>query len=212
MNRYLMPAILILAIVSPARAQQPKVVAVKQFAAIYPASSSLSIPFHGCVALEARLPAGDGEYWLPLDHLVTDDDFDKIQVLVNSSGSIMGARAVFKGSTEEWRGARGYAGRKRVLEVFMGGDGPELSRELPLAYDGNGFGDMVYTFDTTGQVSWRIGQNRVVIREAEYVEGQEKHKRECPECRNLNTAARIVLSRKQTRGQAAPTDGEKPAR
>ena len=194
-------------------AEQPKVVAVKEFTGIYPALFSLGIPFHGCVVLDAQLPPGEGEHWLSLDHLITDEDFRNIQILVNSTGTILGARASFKGSLEEWRGVRGYASRQRILFPFMGGDGPELPRELPLAYDGVGFGDMVYTFDLSGHVSWRIPQGAKVIDEVAYVAIQEKHKRECEsgECRNLHTVAAIVLPCRKTNEQAVPSNGDKPS-
>jgi hypothetical protein len=204
MKHNLMLAILLLAIAPLAWSQEPRVLAVKQFSGIYPASASLRIPFHGCVELEGQLPAGDGEYWLALDHLITDDDFDKIQVLVNTDGTILGARASFKGLAEEWRGEHGYASRKRVLEVFLGGDGPELARNLPLAHDGSHFGGMVYTFDESGHVFWRIAQGANVINEAEYVAGQNRHKRACQECKNLNTAAEIILPSKPTSEPVAP--------
>ncbi len=184
---------LILAVVSLGRAEQPKVVAVKQFGGIYPASSSLDIPFHGCVQMDGQLPAGDGEHWLSLDHLVKDDDFAEIQVLVDSEGTILGGRAVFKGSPKEWRDERGYASRLRVLFAFLGGDGPEISRDLPLAYDGSGFGDMVYGFDTNGHVSWRIPQNHPVMNEEEYVRQREMHNATCEECKGLGSKPAIGL-------------------
>ena len=176
-------------------ADSPKVVAVKEFTGFYPASHSLLIPFHGCVDLDSPLPEGGGEYWLSLEHLTEDIDFNKIEILVNSDRTILGARATFKGSFEEWRGARGYESRKRVLFVFMGGDGPELSKEVPLAYDAGDFGSMVYTFDYSGYVSWRKPQSYVPVTEAEYVESQEKHKRECNEdrCKTMDTDAHVVL-------------------
>jgi hypothetical protein len=176
-------------------AQLPKVVAVKQFTGIYPASHSLLIPFHGCVELDTQLPEGRGEYWLSLEHLTQDADFTNIEILVNSARTIIGARATFKGSIEEWRGDRGDQSRKRVLNAFSGGDGPELSMAVPLAYDAGDFGGMVYAFDNAGQVSWRKPQSYVPVTEDEYVEGQEKHKRECDEdgCKNMTTAARVIL-------------------
>lgn len=75
---------------------------------------------------------------------------------MNSKTTILGARAKFKGSMDEWRGERGYASRNRVLYVFcIGTDGPPLSQKLPLAFDAKDFGEMVYTFDESGHVSWR---------------------------------------------------------
>jgi hypothetical protein len=213
MKRLFQSALLCLVLASLGRAEQPKVVAVKQFNGIYPASHSLNIPFHGCVVLDAQVPLGDGEHWLPLDHLITDGDFGKIQILVNSAGSILGARTIFKGSLEEWKGARGYASRKRILNCFLGGDGPDLSRELPLAYDGSDFGGMVYTFDESGRVSWRSAQGYSVTDEAKYVAGQEQHKLNCDRegCKNMNTAACVVLPNKQVSGPAAPSGGDKPS-
>lgn len=204
MKHHYLPALFMLALAPLGHAELPKVVAVKEFSGIYPASNSLSIPFHGCVVLDGQVKLGGGEHWLPLDHLITDDDFGKIQILVESAGTILGARAVFKGSLEEWRGARGYVSRQRILQVFgIGGDGPELSRELPLAHDGSDFGGMVYTFDQSGHVSWRVPQSASVTDEAKYVAGQEQHKSACEreECKSLNTAAAIVLPRKQTSEQ-----------
>jgi len=167
---------------------------VKKFTGIYPASNSLYVPFHGCIELDGKL-SQRGEHWLTLEHLIEDADFTKIEVLVDSYRTILGARATFKGSLEEWRGERGYKSRKRVLAVFMGGDGPELSKDLPLAFDGGDFGQMVYTFDYSGHASWRKPQGYMPITEAEYVEGREKHKRECDEdgCKNMTTAARVIL-------------------
>ncbi len=210
MKRDLLLAMLLLAIAQTARSQEPRVLAVKQFSGIYPDSASLRIPFHGCVELEGQLSAGNGEYWLSLDHLITDDDFNKIQVLVNSDRTILGARASFKGPREEWRSERGYASRKRVLAVFLGGDGPEIARNLPLAHDGSGFGGMVYTFDENGHVFWRIAQGANVVNEAEYAKGREKHKRECQECKDLNTAAEIVLPSKPASksGRIADENGQ----
>lgn len=197
-------------------ADSPKVVAVKIYTGFYPASHSLLIPFHGCVELDGPLPEGGGEYWLSLEHLMADADFTKIEILVNSARTILGARATFKGSVEEWEGGRGYESRKRVLFAFMGGDGPELSKELPLAYDGGEFGSMVYTFDRSGHVSWRKPQGYVPVTEARYVESQEKHKRECNEdgCRNLNTVARVILPDEKQSGQTGagqPTTRSDPA-
>lgn len=213
MKHLLLSALLIPAIMSPAYAQQPKVVAVKQFNGIYPSSNSLRVPFHGCVVLDTPAPLGEGEHWLAVDHLISDADFGKIQILVDPEGTILGARTVFKGSREEWHGARGYAARQRVLFTFsLGGDGPELSRELPLAYDGHDFGRMVYTFDTLGHVSWRVPQGTSVTNEAQYVKKQEDHKSQCEreECKNMNTAAHIVLRVKPAGEPAAPPKDVKP--
>ena len=211
MKHLLLSTLLIPAIMSPAYAEQPKVVAVKQFSGIYPASHSLRVPFHGCVVLDTPAPLGEGEHWLSLDHLISDADFGKIQILVDPEGTILGARTVFKGSPEEWRGARGYAARQRVLFCFsLGGDGPELSRALPLAHDGSDFGGMVYTFDTRGNVSWRIPQGVSVTNETEYVKKQEEHKRLCPRCKDMNTAAHIVLRVKPAGEPTAPPNGVKP--
>ena len=177
------------------KAGLPKVVSVKQFNGLYPASHSLLIPFHGCVELEGQLPEGDGEYWLSLEHLLEDADFSKIEILVNSARTILGARATFKGSIEKWRGERGYESRKRVLFPFIGGDGPELSKEVPLTYDARDFGEMVYSFDDAGHVLWRKPQSHVPVTEKEYVEMQEEHKRNCHEdgCKNMITAACVIL-------------------
>jgi hypothetical protein len=176
-------------------AQLPKVVAVKQFSGIYPASHSLLVPFHGCVELDTQLPEGRGEYWLSLEHLTQDADYTNIEILVNSDRTIIGARATFKGSIEEWRGDRGDQSRKRVLNAFSGGDGPELSMAVPLAYDAGDFGGMVYTFDNSGHVSWRKSQSYVPVTEEEYVEGREKQKRDSIEegSKSMNTAARVIL-------------------
>ena len=204
-------------------AELPRVVAVKQFTGFYPASHSLLIPFHGCLDLEGQLPKEGGEYWLSLENILDDADFSKIEVLVNSARTILGARATFKGSIEEWRGDRGYESRKRVLYAFSGGDSPELSKDVPLAYDAGDFGGMVYTFDNAGHVSWRKPQSYVPVTEEQYVEGQEKHKRECDEdrCKNIITAARVILPLKKeseqggtghpaTRPVDEPEGGDKP--
>jgi hypothetical protein len=214
MKKFFITSVAVLVVASLVHAEQPKVVVVKAFTGIYPTSFSLGIPFHGCVVLNAKMPLGEGEHWLSLDHLITDEDFRSFEILVNSTGTILGARAIFKGSLEDWRGARGYASRQRILLPCMGGDGPELSRELPLAYDGNGFGNMVYTFDLSGHVSWRIPQGVTATDEPTYVANQEKHKRECNDagCKNLHTAATVVLPRKKTSEQdAAPSNGDKPS-
>lgn len=212
MKHFLVAFLINLLVASLVHAEPPRVVAVKVFSGIYPCSFSLGIPFHGCVVIDAQVPLGEGEHWLSLDHWIADEDFRSIQILVNSTGTILGARATFKGTSEDWRGVRGYASRQRILSPFLGGDGPELSRELPLAYDGNGFGNMVYTFDLSGHVSWRIPQDATVTDEATYVANQEKHKRECKECRNLNTAAEVVFPRKQISERAVPSKGEKPSK
>jgi len=189
-------AVISLAVASSGFAQLPKVTKVKQFDGIYPSSTSLQIPFNGCVVLEAPLPPGEKEYWLNLDHLIQDHDFAQIHVLVNAKGTILGARAVFKGSLKEWRGARGLASRNHVLEVFRLEDsGTPLSKKLPLTYDGNDFGGMIYTFSRKGHVSWKDSGKFDVTDEDEYVARQEKHKHECEECKNMNTAASVVLPR-----------------
>ena len=51
-------AVISLSVASSGFAQSPKVIKVKQFTGIYPASASLQVPFHGCVVLEAQLPPG----------------------------------------------------------------------------------------------------------------------------------------------------------
>jgi hypothetical protein len=185
-------------------AELPEVVAVKQFTGLYPASHSLFIPFNGCVELDRKLPEGSGELWLSLEHLLDDADFSKIEILVNSARTILGARGTFKGSLEEWKGDRGYESRKRVLYAFSGGDGPELSKKVPLAYDAGDFGSMVFTFDNVGHVSWRKPQGYVPITEEEYVKTQENHKRECDKdgCKNMTTAACIVLPSNKENEQA----------
>ncbi len=186
-------------------AQLPKVVTVKEFSGIYPASYSLRVPFHGCVTLDSELPKGEGEFWLSLEHLVTDADFSKLEVLVNSERTILGARATFNGTREQWHAARGYSSRQRVLWPFLGGDGPPLAETLPLAYDGTDFGGMVFTFDNGGNVSWRVVQGADVTNELEYVRGREKHKATCEECKNISTEPWVVLP-EQTNSEQDGTD------
>ena len=193
-TRLILQALMWLTLATLSSAQLPNVVAVKQFTGIYPASASLQIPFHGCVTLDSPLPKNGGEYWFSVDHLAKDVDYTNLQILVNFEGTILGARAVFKGTDKEWQGARGLASRNRVLSVFcLEASEKPLQKSLPLAYDGIGFGGMVFTFDTSGHVSWRFPQNSSVSNEDEYVASQEEHKRSCEECKNLNTAAIVVL-------------------
>lgn len=188
------PSIFIaLALPGLVHAELPQVQAVKVFPRSYPNNSVLKIPFHGCVQLSRPLPPGQGEYWLSLDKLTTDEDFEKIEVLVNAGGGIVGGRAVFRGSGEEWEGARGYAARLRVLEPFADLDEP-ISKALPLAYDGNGFGEMVYTFDTTGNASWRRPPQWEAPAEAAYIKATEKHNRTCEECKPGTGLPHVVLS------------------
>ncbi len=210
-TRFALQAFVLAALATSGYSQLPEVIAVKQFSGISPSSSSLQVPFHGCVTLDRALPTVGGEYWLTVDHLVKDNDFSKIQMLVNAGGIIIGARASFTGSLEEWNADRGYASRKRVLEVFLGGDGPELSRKLPLAYDGCDFGDMVYTFDIRGNVSWRKAQGVVLVSEAEYVSDRESHKKACEECKNIRTSAVVVLPQEKNANKSEQATPRKPS-
>lgn len=222
--RHITFAVISLAVASSGFAQSPKVIKVKEFTGIYPASASLQIPFNGCVVLDAPLPPGKKKYWLSLDHLIQDADFTKINVLVNVEGTILGGSAVFKGSPEEWRGVRGLASRNRVLFCsWSEGDGVPLPKNLPLIYDGRDFSDMIYTFSKNGHVSWKLSGKFDLTNEAEYVARQEKHKRECEsgECKDMDTSALVVLPREkpsEQRGAGQPAaapqlksgDNEKP--
>lgn len=189
--------VILFGLVSNLHAELPRVSGVKNFSLLYPSSASLQIPFHGCVVLDHPLPAGEGEYWLSLDELIKDEDFHQIQVLVDANGGILGARAEFRGTLIEWEGARGYAARKRVLFPFLGGDGPEFTKQLPAVYDGNGFGEMVYTFDANRHVSWRKPQGTVLMTEAAYIKHFEKQLRSCncEDCKNISAQPRVVLPR-----------------
>lgn len=182
-----------LALAGAALAELPQVQAVKVFPRLYPNNTALEIPFNGCVQLSSPLPPGPGEYWLSLDKLTSDADFEKIEVLVNSAGGILGGRAVFRGSQKEWEGERGFAARLRVLAPFGQVEEP-ISKALPLAYDGDGFGDMVYTFDTTGHVSWRKPPQYKAPSEADYIKATEKHNRTCEECKPGTGLPVVVLS------------------
>lgn len=83
--------------------------------------------------------------------------------------------------------------RTRVLFCFLGGDGPPLSTELPLAYDGSDHGNMIYTFDESGHVSWRKPQNCSVTSEDAYVRKHKNHIESCDECKGLSPEPRVVL-------------------
>jgi hypothetical protein len=214
MKHFLTFFLINLVVASLAHAESPKVVGVKVSSGISRVSFSLGIPFHGSVVLDAQLPLGEGEHWLSLDHLIADEDFKSIQILVNSNGTILGARAIFKGSMENWRGASGYASRQRILSPFMGGDGPALSSELPLAYDGNGLGDIVYTFDLSGNVSWRISQEPTLTDKAINLADQDEHIPQLKECRccNLKTAVQVDPSKRKKNDfcEPEPSNGDKP--
>ncbi|MGC4014917.1 MAG: hypothetical protein QM755_10445 [Luteolibacter sp.] len=162
------------------QAEVPKVVALKRFPGSYPSSSSLSIPFTGCVVLDRKLGKNSGEQWLSVDELIKDPDFKDLYVLVNGDGSLLGGRVAYKGSLADWRGEPGFKARLRVLEVFC----PEeatVSKALPMTYDGSDFGGMIYTFRDNGEVSWRK-KAAGVENEKAYIERQETHVKSCPEC------------------------------
>ena len=178
---------------SSVRAEPPTVVRLKMFSRDYPSNCILGIPMHGCVDLSRPLPPDSGEDWLSLGHLTKHQDFDHIEVLVQSDRSILGGRAVFKGSQEEWSGKKGCEARKLVLFCFQGGDGPPLSDELPLAFDGSDFGAMIFTFDLSGHVTWRKVRGAEPDTEEAHVAGCKQHSRECKECRNIYPEARVVL-------------------
>jgi hypothetical protein len=184
-------------------ASERKIESVMEFTGLYPASNTLCIPFSGCVSLTGDAPNPEGEEWLSLDHILEDEDYDRFEILIDRNLTILGARAKFKGTLEEWKGERGYRSRSRAMDKFLGGDGPdaELSRELPLDFSGVGFGDMLYNFDIEGNISWRKAPTARIYTAAEYTERQEQHKRECEECKNMNTAPRIVLTSKQKEGE-----------
>lgn len=171
----------------------PKVTALKTFPVAYPMSSSLAIPFNGCVVLAGELPKGTKEQWLPVDELIKDRDFEDLKVLVDSGGSILGAKATYKGPLMDWKGEPGFQARLRVLRVFSLEDSPE-TRAMPLKYDGSDFGGMLYTFDEKGGVVWRKKRVEWVETEMAYVTRMEEHNRGCVNCRPGMGLPRVVAS------------------
>lgn len=143
--------------------------------------------------LESPLPAVEGEYWLKLDELITDADFQQMEVLVDGNGGILGARAKFRGSAEEWADTRGKQARTRVLRSsWEEMNSPTSCRQHT---DGSGFGDMLYTFDLSGNVSSRKAQGVEVMREPDYIRKFEAHVRGCDECKNASPLPNVVLTR-----------------
>jgi len=128
-----------------------------RYNAVYPASSALGIPFNGAIVTSTQLTYKKGEYWYSVDHLTHDSFFKDIEVLVRHDGAILGGRASFSGSSEEWSGDKGVKARLRVIDVFLGGeeDFETLMRKPIQVFNGSGdFGGMVFTFDSQG-VTWR---------------------------------------------------------
>ena len=122
----------------------------------YPRTRALGIPYWGTVTLQGDLPDIQAEYWIPVDHLIKDNDFHHIEILVDHRARILGGRGRFKGTSQEWRGDRGYSARMRVVAPLKDPENP-FPKTLPLAIHNPDFGDLVFVFDLHG-VSWRRAQ------------------------------------------------------
>ena len=152
-------------VVATGESSEARVIGLHQYESIYPASSSLGIPFHGSIKTLEPMDCEVGEYWFPVDHLVKSEYFKDIEVLVRHDGAILGARATFSGSEKEWKGERGIDARLKVIEVFVGGAEDfreKMADPSGLVFNERGdFGGMVYSFDLEG-VSWRKARGREV--------------------------------------------------
>jgi len=101
------------------------------YSAVYPASSSLGIPFNGAIITSQPLSYKKGEYWYSVDHLTKDSWFKDIEVLASHDGAILGGRASFSGSAAEWRAESGVKARLTVINEFVGGAGFRRFDEQP---------------------------------------------------------------------------------